>query len=179
MHVEITRLITGWLEHPEFGINALLPTVSRKNLKGKSDPIPAKPTLYNDVDFNIVTVGGVDPPELPALVVSSDVDLRGDNVEQGKRPGIQVRAVTGIGYYTEETYRNENVRAGNYVMRAVLMSLKRYHESAQRSEAFRELNGVRIVNMTGLTMQQVAGAVPKSRLLGVVFADLLILDKAL
>jgi len=178
MHVEITRLITGWLEHKEFGVGVLLPNVPRQKLKGGTDTAPEKPAVFNDVDFDITKVAGIDPPIVPALVVISDIDLRGGNVAQPKSPSIEYAAVVGIGYYAEEVEKPRNLRDGNYVLRAVLRSLRLYQESPERSKDYRELNAIRITTMTGLTIQRVAGAVPKSRLFGIVFADFKIMDKA-
>lgn len=179
MHVEITRLITGWLEHAEFGVNVLAPLVPRLNLAGKSDKKPPKVTIYNDVDFDIASVHGVDPPVMPALVVVSDVDLRSGDTSEEKKSAINYSAVVGVGYYEEEGESKALVvRNGNYVLRAVMRSLRAYNWSAERSKDFRELNAIRIAKLTNVTVQRMAGAVPTDRLLGMVFADLLVMDKA-
>jgi hypothetical protein len=177
VHVEITRMITGWLGHTEFGVNKLLGSVPRSKLGSGVDEKPATVKIYNDVDFDIVSAAGVDPPQVPSLVVVSDVDPKGADIGQQKKPAHTYSCVVGVGYYAEETERDRTVRDGNYVMRAVMQSLMRYHESPERSKAYREINGIRLTLMTGLTVQRVAGAVPPSRLLGLVFADFGVLDK--
>lgn len=171
-------MITGWLEHPEFGVNKLLVSVPRKNLKGATDAKPEAVKIYNDVDHDIAKVSGIDPPTTPCLVVVSDLDLKSADTAQPKRSAYSYSAVVGVGYYAEESEKSRNVRDGNYVLRAVMQSLTAMNYSFERAQDYRELNAVRLVNMTGLTQQRVGGAVPKSRLLGMVFADFTILDKA-
>jgi hypothetical protein len=175
VHAEITRMVAGWLAHPNFGVNTLAAAVPRKNLKGAQDKAPPKVTIYTDVDNDIASVSGVDPPSVPALVVVSDIDLRAAEFPE-KRPLIQVSAIAGIGYYDDETTRAEIVRRGNYILRAVLRSMYQYHLSPARSADYRLLNEVRIARVTGLTMSKAAGAIPTSRLLGLVFVDLEVHD---
>lgn len=171
-------MLTAWLEHPEFGANKLLATVGRENAKGGKDKAPKKVEIYNDVDFDIAKISGVDPPSVPSLVVISDLDLRGTDAGQIKKSGFEMAAIAGVGYYAEDGYRSDNVRDGNYVLRAVMKSFRRLNAEPTKNLDFRELNGVSLARMTGLTMQRVGGAVPPSRLLGMVFTDWMILDKA-
>ena len=178
MHVEISRMITAWLEHKEYGVNTLLASVPRKNLSGKDDRKPQAVKVYNDVDFNIAGVVGIDPPELPSIVVVSDMDIRNAQVVQPKQPGVSYTAVVGVGYYADEDDKSLVVKDGNYVLRAVMRSLKMFDDSPDRSKAYRELNKIQLTRMTGLTQQRIGGAVPQSRLLGLVFADFTVLDKA-
>lgn len=177
MHVEITRMITGWLGHKDFGANKMLDNVPRNKLGSGTDPKPGAVKIYNDVDYDIVTVAGVDPPETPSVVVVSDVDPKGADIGQPKKSAHMFTAVVGVGYYAEEVERAKTVRDGNYMLLAIMQSLLMWNESPERSKAFRELNGVRLTLMTGLTVQRVAGAVPPSRLLGMVFADLSLMYK--
>lgn len=177
MHVEVTRMFTAWLGHEEFGANKLLDGLPRHKLAGSDDKKPGKIKIYNDVDHDIVSPKGIDPPETPCLVVVSDVDPKGtDIVQMGKR-AHEYTCVVGVGYYAEEVERAQVVRDGNYMLRAVMQSFMRYHQSPDRSKDYRELNGIQMTLMTGLTVQRVAGAVPPSQLLGMVFADWKLIDK--
>lgn len=177
MHVEITRMLTGWLAHPEYGVNKLVLTMPRANLKGVNDDKPDKVDIYNDVDFDIGSVAGIDPPSFPSVVVVADLDLKNTDAGQVHKSAYEIAAVAGIGYYAEEITKARNIRDGNYVLRSVMRSLRRFNKPSLSTD-YRQLNGVGIVRITNLTMQRVAGAVPTSRLLGVVFADLMVLDKA-
>ena len=183
MHVEISRLLTGWLKHPEFGVNALLPQVGRSKLvlsgPAKTDSQPAKVTIYNDVDDEVIDgVIGINPPLVPSLVVVSDIDMRNTDVRQEKKSGREISGVTGIGYYAEEgESRAANIRDGNYVLRAVMKSLNAWNESPQRSSDYRELNGVRVARLNGITIQRVAGGI-QGKLVGFVMADLFVMDMA-
>lgn len=183
MHVEITRLLVGWLKHPEFGVNKLLDQVGRQKLvisgAPKEDPKPAKVTILSDVDDEVIAgVVGIDPPVVPSLVVVSDIDMRNTDVRQEKKAGREISGVTGIGYYAEEgESRAANIRDGNYVLRAVIKSLNAYQASAQRSSDYRELNGVRIASLSGMTIQRVAGGI-QGKLVGFVLADLFVMDMA-
>jgi hypothetical protein len=179
MHVEITRLLTVWLKHPQFGVNALLPGIPR-DLVGDAtmeDEEPKPVTVYNDVDFELDDVGGFQPPSVPSLAVIADVAPDGVDIAEKLKSGHSYGFTVGIGYYSEfgANNRARARRDGNYVLRAVGQSIVRFSQASQRT---REINQVQISKFTKLTIQRVAGAVPASTLMGMVFADGVLLNKA-
>ena len=177
MHVEITRMITGWLAHKEYGVNGQLVDVPRNKVGSGTDEKPATVKIYNDVDYDIVSVAGVDPPETPSIVVVADVGPKGADIGQQRKSAHEFTAVVGVGYYAEEIERARTVRDGNYVSMAIMHSLLLWNESPDRSKGFRDLNRIRLMLMTGVTIQRVAGAIPPSRLLGMVIADFKLMYK--
>ena len=88
MHVELTRMITAWLEHADYGVNAILPTLPRNKADGGEDEAPPDVAIYNDVDFQVYEGSRVIivPPSTPSLVVASDMIVRQDVQPVGLRP---------------------------------------------------------------------------------------------
>ena len=175
MHVEVTRMITAWLEHDQYGVNTLLPKVPRLKLDGDEDPEPPAVTIFNDVDFTVIDSAGgiIKPPTTPSLVVISDGVARDDEIAQSQKKGHEILWDVGVGYYADG-YREEGIVAGNYTLRAVMQSLVRFH--GMRADGFREVNGVRAARITRLEMERVAPGVA-STLVGMVFARLIVLNK--
>lgn len=182
MHAEVTRMITAWLGHEEYGVNALLPDIPRNQWVAPGDPEVQDPEppdveIYNDVDFKVVdSAVGIVPPSTPSIVVSSDASSRSRDVAEPTKGGHEIPGwVVAVGYFAEPGYREAAILAGNYTMRAISQSLKRFH--GVRGDGYRELNGVRIARVTEITIERVAGGVPDSTLLGLVFAELVVLNK--
>lgn len=186
MHVEATRLITAWLNHPQHGVNALLPDTPRERFGDAEDPVPDAVTIYNDVDFDKAvdeSVIGVNPPKLPALVVVFDVNPRGINFGQTEKISHEYDMVGAVAYYAKEgVNRMFARRAGGYTLRAVGRSLKRWNRgqlSASRTGTnYRELNSVKLLRITNIVFQRPAGAVaPTSQMMGIVFLDVTVQDQ--
>lgn len=177
MHVEVTRMVTAWLEHETYGVNALLPGIPRFQIDGETeDPEPPLVTVFNDVDFALSGIGGITPPMTPSIVVVSDGSERSRDIAQPNKAGHEIPGwVVGVGYYAEPGYREAAIIAGNITLRAVAQSIRLFH--GVRSAAYKELNGVMIARFTEITMERVAGAVPDSTLLGLVFAELTLVNK--
>ncbi len=177
MHVQVTRMVTAWLEHDTYGVNALLPVIPRLKLDGSEDPEPPEVSVFNDVDFTVVeSAVGIVPPSTPSIVVVSDGTSRDVESGQPVKPGHKLEDwLVAVGYYAEPGYREEAIVAGDYTMRAISQSLQRLH--GQRAKEYRELNGVMIARITQIDIERVAPGVPQSTLLGLVFAQLTILNK--
>lgn len=177
MHVAVTRVLTRWFNSTPYGVNALLATVPRKKANGtSSDAKPEKVTIYNDVDFaEILTTGGIKPPSLPALVVVSDVNGKSDDIRKIHVPAHTFTGTAGIGFYAAQTEIGDDIILGDLVLRAVKQSLTKFNLAPQLE---RELNKILVGKVMSVEWQRVAPAVPESYMLGVLFADLVILDKA-
>lgn len=176
MHVELTRMITAWLGHADYGVNTLVKTVPRNKIGSGKDPLPPKVEIYNDVDWDVVadTRTLITPPTTPSLVVVSDMLVREDEPQPQKSGREVPNCQVGIGYYAEPGYREAAIIAGDYTLRAVFLSLRRYH--GEQANGYRELNGIRAARITRLEMERVVPNV-QSTLLGLVFAQVLVLDK--
>lgn len=178
MHVEITRLITAWLGHATHGVNALLPAVPRDLVGGEEeDEEPDAVDFYNDVDFEIDGVAGINPPTVPSIVVIVDVNPEGTDIGQQEKPGHNYSFTGAIAYYAEDTTRAKARLDGDYVLRATGRSLARYNRP-RASKGYRELNDIEIIRLTKLSFQRVAGAVPESSLMGILFVEGIVMDKA-
>jgi hypothetical protein len=179
MHVEVTRMVTAWLGHAVYGVNALLPNVSRDLIGGEEeDEEPELVTIYNDIDFELDDVAGFNPAKRPALAVICDVNPEGTDISQPDKPGHEYGLTGAIAYYAKEgTPRARARRDGNYVLRAAGQSLARFNRP-QLSKDFRQLNDVLLARLTKLSFQRVAGAVPESSLMGIVFFEGILLNKA-
>jgi hypothetical protein len=181
MHVEITRILANWLKHPDYGVNAMLATLPRFNKIGSTtskDPKPADVTVFSDVDTpEILTTSGWAPPKIPALIIMTDLNPRPIDISKATMPGHFFTAFSGIGYFAEMTEREKNIVQGGYVLRAVKKSLKIYNEP-KYSNPNRELNSVQVSRIDSVELQRVASAVPESLMLGVVFVNMTVLDKA-
>lgn len=175
MHVEATRILTEWLKDTEFGVNALLAAIPRKRANGTNDPKPGRVDIYNDVDFDILRDSGLVPPTMPSLVIVSEVTaVTDDFLKKQNSPGHVMRGAAGVAFYAEQTEPNKDVIAGNYVLRAVKQSLNRFNKADQRR---RQLNSV-LIAVTKVEIERVASAVPAIHMLGILFAELFVLDKA-
>lgn len=178
MHVEVTRILTQWLKHPVYGVNTLLETVPRAKMNGTFDPKPAKVTIYNDVDFeNMITTGGIQPPKMPSIVLVTDENPKSSDIAQIHKSGHVISMASGIGFYAEQSEISKDIKFGNYVLRAIRRSLHAFN-LPELSHEGRELNDVKLLKVVQVETQRVAPAVPESYMLGVLFADLLVLDKA-
>jgi hypothetical protein len=189
MHIEATRLITAWLNHPTYGVNAQVAAVARNrfgDVEAEADPEPKAVVLFNDVDFDEdmdESVLGINPPILPALVVVFDVNPKGIDVDEVEKTSHQYNMVGAVAYYAEDGINRMLARReGGYVMRAVGRSLTRYNlgrlSSPRSGTNYRILNGIKLVRITNLTFQRPAGGVPASQMMGIVFLDVIVQDQA-
>jgi len=178
MHVEVTRMITAWLSHPVYGVNALLPDIPRDLIGGtEEDEEPEEmAAVYNDIDYELDDVLGFNPAKRPSLVVISDSNPEGTDLEQPTKEGHVYSVAGAIGYYPRDVSRGRGRRDGNYVLRAVGQSLVRFNQP-RLSKDYRELNGIKFVRLTKLSFQRTAGAVPESALLGILFFDGIVVNK--
>ncbi|MBA3684607.1 MAG: hypothetical protein H0W72_05130 [Planctomycetes bacterium] len=185
MHVETTRILRAWLEHPTYGLEAMLPAIGRLHTpdtdgEQAEDDVPAVPAFYDDVDSDgLAGVDGVTPPELPALVLVVDSDPRSTDIGQPDKPAAEMVLNGGLGYYAEDTGREQGVRDANYILRAAWNSLRWYNQPRRRVKAtgyLTELNGVKVVKVQALTVQRMAGAVGRGTLLAVLVFDVIVLN---
>ena len=177
MITEAVRLVGGWLKHPTHGVNGMLTAIPRKRLSGVDDEAPPPVAVYNDADDESV-IHEADPTEVPCVVVFYDGDLAflADD-HKGAGYSVTESAVTlAIAYVTRETPAVRAVQDGNYTMRAVMRSLRRLNHQQYATPAFKNLNGVKIVNVERMTEQRVAGAVGQSQLWGFVLATIRVVD---
>jgi hypothetical protein len=186
MHVEVARILTAWLKHETYGVNAMIDQVDRwtgyyedDGTTQILDPRPADVDIYNDIDTKeIQSTSGIRPPTMPSLVIVVDANPKTIDIAQVHKSGHEISAAAGFGYYAEQTDIGTEIIAGDYVLRALTKSLVRFNQPQLSRPFLRELNGILLARITGYETQRVASAVPESWLLGILFADLQILDKS-
>lgn len=175
----LTVLYDRWFRHPQYGIDAMIDLVPRARppVNGEAQPDLPRPsvTIYNDVEHESV-VKNIDPTEVPALVIFTDAD---SNVPlHPNRRASDRRVTTTIAYVTREMVPLEAVAAGDIVLRAGKMVLRHFNDQ-RASKGYRELNGVKIMEIRSVTEQRVSGAVGRSQLWGFLLSDATVLDTTL
>ena len=156
------RLISGFLQHPEHGVNEMASTLPRQNLGGApDDAAPPLVSIFNDVDHTSVAKD-LTAPKVPALLVwsdsSADVTMQGYSI--AKDIMLAIGFVTSDG--VDDLVTN---RACGYILRGGLLTLKRYN-SQDKSKGYRELNGIRILEIKSVNEQRVTAAVGRQKMWG-------------
>lgn len=182
MHVDVTRMLVKWLEHDQYGVNALAAELPR--LTGEldedndpiEDPAPAAVTVFSDLTPEINHTEGLRPPKMPCIVVIVDANPKTVDIGKRGKPAHEISAAVGIGFYAEQTDIERDIITGDYILRALKQSLTLFNEP-HLSRDYRELNKIQLTKVESIETQRVASAVPESHMLGILFADLLVLDK--
>lgn len=156
------RLLSAFAEHPEHGINALRLTIPRTNLGGAPDDAePPAVTIFNDADTKEVAKD-LTAPKVPALVFwgdsSADVSLRG--YKRAKEVVIAAGFITDAG--EDPLVIN---RACGYILRAGQLTFDRYN-SQPLSKQYRELNGVRVLELSSVKEDRITATVGKQKMWG-------------
>lgn len=171
MIIEVTRLIDRWLNHPDYGVDAMLQLVGRQTPEGDSDELPQTPSIFNDTEHEMGLL--MEPDKSPALIVfcarGPKVDIRNAMIQKGSQ------AVAYISYVTRDVPEIQAARDGNYTLRAVKMSLTRFNQWG-KAEQYRSLNGITVAALGPLDEYQTRSAVGRSRMWGFVQVGALVLD---
>lgn len=146
MFNEALRMHAAWLNHPQHGVNALLPSVPRylgTDGLEESPPTPAL-ALITDETQHPAVANGLLPAQLPALALTLDVgDAAADQQVQDVGDGE-------FGLILRYAVRTADAAVGTrwagYSMRAVVWSLRRlYQEMVPEALAAREIHGIQLV----------------------------------
>lgn len=178
MSYELTLLSKKWLEHPTHGVLAKLATVPRDMMGGGTWPVPDQPTIYSDMDADMLAAQDIDPPVVPALVLYVEDDM----VEERESPAVRTGTIRFEAARLTIVYihRDENLlkcaRDSSFVLRAVRKSLRAFN-SQQLSAGFREYNGIGLHQIGPMVTVRTAGAVGRSTIWGFVEAKLKFTDQ--
>lgn len=157
------RLIAAFAEDEEHGINEIAGSLPRTTIGGTSpaddDAAPPAVTIYNDSDED---GDEINPDTVPAFYFwidsSAPIDMRGYKT---------ARSVTIVGAYITETGVDtlQAKRDCGYILRAGLITLDRYNNQTY-SNGYRELNGIRVLNIKSVTEQRLIAAVGRRKMWG-------------
>jgi hypothetical protein len=172
---DVTILYDRWLHHPEHGVAAMLALVPRVRPGEPDITMPTVPTIYNDVEDQSVA-REIDPAAEPALVIFTDSDPV-IPMHPNRRPADR-RLTTTIAYTTREMEPVQAIQWGGVILRAVAMTLRRFNDQSLARD-YREVNGIKIMEIETVREQRVSGAVGRSKLWGFLLSDAKVLDTIL
>lgn len=136
MILEAARIVSDWLQHPTYGVNAMLALVPKD---GAESPPPVV-TFEDEVSDPRAAVGRPGPlwPALQIDVLGVDVVENQVVADQGDGSGV-VR----IRYVTANAKAHDAKRDGSYTIRAVAWSLRKLNQLAH--EGSRTRNQIRLL----------------------------------
>lgn len=159
---ETVRLLSAFLLDPQHGVNEMAQTLPRTALGGASaDPAPPIVSVFNDVDTPSVATD-LTAPQVPALVVWGDSDV--ETTYKGYKIARDV--IIAVAYVTEDGVDNlVTNRDCGYILRGGILTFGRYNNQ-KLSEGYRELSGIRIMEVREVTGQRVTAAVGRQKMWG-------------
>ena len=169
---ETVRLLTAFVQHPEHGINEMASTLPRTGL-GAEPPDAAPPVVpvFSDVDTASVA-RDLTAPQLPAVIVWGDSDLK--TTYKGYKTARDI--VIAFAYVTEDTVDDlVTNRECGYILRGGILTFGRYNNQ-KYSEGYRELNGIRVMEIRDVTEQRVTAAVGRQKMWGFLAVEVIAVE---
>lgn len=146
MRLEAVRIIADWLQDATYGVNAKLDVLAYDS--GDAQPSDIA-TVADETRNASAAFRRFDGLTLPALIVTVPVDPEYRDGEQMQAPERIDGYVTVQIRYAERTLAGDDAIAnGNYVVKAVLASLRELHKND--NVASRTRNSVRLVSCEDL-----------------------------
>lgn len=174
MRRQATQLLAAFCRHETYGLVAMAATLPLNRIGGGTDPAPGAINVYTDVDDKGVAKTLV-PPESPAIVVFAETRA----VEIGSRRQRQRQPrpmVLAIAYVTDDEADELHAQQQcDLFLRAGILMLDKYNEQAA-SSGFRDLNGVRVLEVTNVIERSVTVANETSKMWGWLEVHLSVVD---
>ena len=176
------QLIAGFLAHATFGINALAADLPRTvfaapgHLGVELDAPPTVP-IYNDAQHKGLTLeGGYKPESLPAILVLRETrEVDGGPWENPRTPTPRQIGLN-IVYATDDKADALTAQAEcETLLRAAERSLRRY-KNQTNAEGYRELNGIRVMDVTKWKRIEETAALDVVRFWGWLEVELKVVD---
>jgi hypothetical protein len=178
-------LLSNWLKgaiDPAGGINAILPSVSRR---GTDVQPPAIAAVYNEVEDEWI-IQGNEPQEVPALIVAANADLslyslggqKGATADSVSRPQPGIAGsplVLSVSYAIRLTDQVPAVKGAGYTLTAIRRAIALLERA---SIAQRTLNTTLFLGTHQITERRLLASKGNSALLGVVLAVCTVRDLA-
>lgn len=160
---ETVVLLSAFAAHPDHGVNEMAQGIPRKNIDPLKPDEPAPPIVAIVDDQNDPGVAnGLDPSEVPCFM------LWGDSAPPIEYKGYKLakEVIIAAAFVTEENADPiASEKACGNILRGGMITFGRFnHQSYSRS--FRELNGIRILEIKSATEQRVVAAVGRRKMWG-------------
>lgn len=177
------QLLAGFLAHSTLGVNAMAAGLPRFAFTAPGDtPIerdaPPTVSIYNDVDHKGLTFeNGYQPPGFPALLVLRDTrEVAGPTKPETPRTPAPRTVGLVLAYVTDDKADQRTAQAAcEMILRAAERSLRRYKQQGN-AEGYRELNGIRVLDVPRWTRVEETAALDAVRFWGWIDVDLTVVD---
>lgn len=161
---EVVKLLERFGADPDHGVNELAQSIPRTNLApSPDDSAPPIVAIFSDID-DAGTAREMDPPDVPALVFwgASEADI----TQKGLLP-IAKKITIAAAYVTaEDADPLTTIRDCGYILRAQAISMMSRFNRVTLSAAYRELNGVRITEVTDVNEYRLTATVGRRKMWG-------------
>jgi hypothetical protein len=177
------QLVAGFLAHATFGVNAMASTLPHRAFSAPGDPTidthaPPAVAIYNDAECATLNLeSGYTPPEFPAVIVLRDTrELDGSaKLDRGRAPTPRQICIV-VAYVTDTNADTIAAQAAcESILRAAELSLKRY-ESQGNADGYRELNGIRVMEVTRWRRVEESAALDRVKFWGWLDVELKVVD---
>ena len=160
----VTRLLSGFLDDPVNGINAVAATIPRAGFLTQIAPDPAPPSVVICSDATDISVAkDLTPSSAPAIVIWAD---SASDVKLGPHFKIAKDVIVVAAFVTDEGQDPQSaIRESGYILRAGRLCCERFNSQAA-STGFRRLNGVVIHEISRVTEQRVTSPLGRFRIWG-------------
>lgn len=181
MLVEVPDLVAEWLRHPQYGVNALLPSVPRNGLDREPPPLRCVLAETRSGDVARGTFPN-DPLAYPLLAVWIPREVAiSTTVRQGKWdvPSLPVR----IAYAVRAVDSERGLTDAGYTIRAILRSLWAFEDGSNTTAvAARRRNSITIQGLSDrdgdLSLMPASAPLPDVYVLGGLTVGLRVVDTA-
>jgi hypothetical protein len=159
---ETVQLISAFAGNVNHGINEMAQGIPRRNINPAKpdDAAPPLVTIVDDINDEGVAKG-LDPEEVPCFMFwgdsSSPLDYKGYKVTEVVIAGAFVTDASADPLSME--------KACGYILRGGILTLGRFNNQTF-SQGFRELNGIKILEIKSVTEQRIPAAVGRRKLWG-------------
>jgi hypothetical protein len=177
------QLVAGFLAHATFGINPIAATFPHHAFTAPGDPTvdtdaPPAVAIYNDARCATLNLeGGYAPPEFPAVIVLRETrELEGSaKLDRSRAPAPRQIGIV-IAYVSDTSADAIAAQAAcETILRAAELSLRRY-ESQGNSDGYRELNGIRVMEVTRWKRVEESAALDRVKFWGWLEVELKVVD---
>lgn len=169
---ETVQLISKFAVSAEHGVNAMTQTLPRKNIDDTKPDDEAPPVLVIVDDISDAGVAsGLDPEDVPCFMFWGDsskpVEYKGHRVTE---------VVVGGAFVTNASADPLSMeKAAGYVLRGAKITLGRFNNQGY-SRGFRELNGIKILEIRSVTEQRFPAAVGRRKMWGFLRIDVIVVE---
>jgi hypothetical protein len=159
---ETSTILDRWSRHGAHGVNALVQDLPRLKMRDDGTigpdewPAPATATLFLDLEDK-GTAAELDPPKLPAFCTWGEGNPTQVDLNDAHFKGRAYAVLVGTAYVTKVGVDADMAtRTAGMFLRANRISFRRFN-TQDLSNAFRELNDIRVLKLEHVASQKVPG----------------------